>query len=103
MWRRDDARAVEARARGLDHRGRAAHVDVAGGDVGHELEQVLRREQLGGLAVVADDVVELDPAPAGQLVELVAQDHVLGPQGAVDDGDVPRLRPACPPAAPGSA
>ena len=64
--------------------------------------QVLGREQRA-LAMVADDVVQLGAAAPRQLVELGAQDHVLGPQRAVDDGDVARPRRACPPAAPGSA
>src|SRR5438105_761553 len=67
------ANALLDRAR---HRGRAADVDVALGDIGGETSQVFRREQTfsarGG--VVADDVVQRDPATVRELLELVGED-----------------------------
>ncbi len=50
----------------VDEAGRAADVDVALGDVGDELTEVGRGEQVAslGVPVVADDV--LDPRPPGR-------------------------------------
>ena len=61
------------------HRGRAAEKDLALGDVGHELAEMLRREQMvaAGRGVVADDVRQRDAALARERVELVAEDDVV--------------------------
>src|SRR5437588_7061168 len=47
------------------HRRRAAEKDLALGDVGHELAEMVRREQpvAAGRGVVAGDVMKLGPAP----------------------------------------
>ena len=48
------------------------------------------REQLrrAGPAVVAEHVVDLDPAPQRELLQLGAQDHVVLARRAVDERDV---------------
>ena len=55
----------------VDHPDRTADVDVPLGDVGHELLQVRRREQMAAFRrarVVADDVVDLDAAPSSAIL-----------------------------------
>jgi len=60
------------------HRGRSAEEDVARGDVGYELAQVLRREQVAvaRVAVVADRVVHAHAAELGEAFQLVAEDQL---------------------------
>ncbi len=97
-----DPGAAQGRARRLGHRRRAADVDVAQGDVGHEAHEVLGREQRA-LAVVADDVVQLRRRGAGPARR--ARRAGSRPRAAAR-GRRRRCRPprpACPPAAPGSA
>src|SRR5512133_1461231 len=80
-----DTGAAQAGQRGLGEPRRSADVDVAAGDVRDQGLQVLGRQQLVA-AALAQDVVQLGPAPAGELVELVAEEDVVLARGAVDDG-----------------
>ena len=59
---------------------------VARGDVGHEPAQLGGREQVGA---VAQEVVDLHPALAGQRVELAPEEHVARGPRAVDQRDLP--------------
>src|SRR5664279_5769744 len=70
--------------------GWAAHVDVACGDVGNELEQMVGREVMPPFVgcVVADDVMELRAGRARELVELRPEENVFVGDDAVDDDDV---------------
>ena len=85
-----DARVAEIGDDVVDHRDRAADVDVALGDVGDELLQVGRREQVAArrARVVADDVVDLDPAPRDDLLQLGPEDDVAVGDDAVKGDDV---------------
>jgi len=64
--------------RHVGHRGRAAEVDLALGQVGDELPEVLRREEQVPVrrGVVADDVVHGDAPPTLQLFELLREHNV---------------------------
>src|SRR5205814_5201823 len=95
-WSEGEAFDVDPAARHADaahvaldrarHRRRAAEEDVACGDVGDELAQVVRREDAvsAGRGVVADDGVHL----GAELVQLVGEDEVGLVEDAVDDRDL---------------
>ena len=89
-WRRGTPARRRLAPVAVRHLRRAADVDVAQRDVGHEPLQVLGGQQLGGPgpAVVAEHVVDLDAAPLRELLELHAQDHVVLAHRPVDERDV---------------
>ena len=72
------------------HCGRPAEIDLALGDVGDELAQVRRREQMAAFVgrVIAGDDLQPEAARRGERLELVAEDDVAFAQDAVDDDEV---------------
>src|SRR5882757_1102259 len=72
-------------AQGVGHRGRAADVDLALGDVRYELLEVRGREEVPTLVggVVAHDEVELDATRGGNLLELLSKDDLVVADHAV--------------------
>src|SRR5512133_3428947 len=74
----------------VGHRGRAADVDLALGDVRHELAQVAGREEAaaGVSPVIADHEEKSHAAFARKPLELLAEDDVAVVDDAVDDDDV---------------
>ena len=80
---------------GVGHAGRPADVDVALGEIGDELAQVLGREQPRSLGrrVVADEEVDGDAALGRELLDLAAEHEVVVGEGAVEDDDVAARAP----------
>ena len=77
-----------------------ADVEVAVGDVGHELGEAALVEP--GVRARPDELVELPAALAHQVGQLVAQDQVAA-AGAAQDRDHVHVAAAGPRAAPGRA
>ena len=74
----------------VDVGGRAADIDVASFDVGHDLAQMLHGQEAAPFArcVIADDVAKPEAPRRGQRVKLVLEDEVARGNRAVEHDDV---------------
>src|SRR3954467_7536772 len=83
------ARRAQVAADRIRHRRRPAEKDITLGCVGDELAHMLGRQQTRSLAaVVADDIVDGEAEPRGEVVELLLEDEIRIAHGAIEDDDV---------------